>query len=603
MRSADPDRAAILARRRTIADAPSNVTPARERLALAGAWLLILAPVVAHGLWRPLLLGLGAVGDAGWISLAALVVAVVVVAGHAVWPARTQLRWASACTTAMLAACLVGGSLLGIAAAAGALIAVALLAGFALPVAIRSIPTELEGLARRRRAATIALTVVMLAAVVQTTRLSIFMGDPERTDAATKLDPRYDHHACMTAYVQAAKLADARVDNLYDASWWPSISHSPAGEAQAASYAPFELDAYAYPPPFLLLPRLLLVAGDDFSAQRAAWFGLDAVWVAFGLWWLGSWIGQTNPKAGVRALAFAPVIWLLPHVSITLQVGNAHLAVTVMAMVGMIAFDRGRPALGGALLAFAILSKISPGLLGVVLLAQRRWRDALWTAGFGLGWTLLALLVFGPAPFEAFVIYQLPRLDSGAALEFFTTNDFDLAANMAPFGVPFKLEKLGFVVGDAWAIAAKIGLVFTVLVFVLTALGGYRFSCVGLGDRRVQAGLWLAVLTLGALRSPFAPPYVSFSALWLLSLWVAEVGRVREAVALAVVFVLMLGPPPVSVPAMVILSLISQATLLALLAWFLLRPKSAPPREHQSECTAAIASRSKPPAPWLPGSQ
>jgi hypothetical protein len=551
------------------------VTPAFERLAFAGAWLLILAPVVAHGVWRPLLLGLGAVGDAGWCSFAALAVALVGVAGHVSWPTRASLRWASGCTTAILTACVIGGSLPGIVAAAAALLAVVLLAGFGLPIAIRSIPIELEGLARQRRVSTILVSAILLVAVVQTAQLSTFMGDPERTDAATKLDARLDHHSCLTAYVQGAKLAEARVDNLYDADWWPANDHHPKGEAEAQAYAPFDLDTFAYPPQFLLLPRLLLVTGDDYSAQRAAWFGLDALWLAFGLWWLACWIGETNAKAGIRALAFAPLIWVVPHVFVTLQVGNAHMAVIVMAMLGMIAFDRGRPALGGALLAFAILSKISPGLLGVVLLAQRRWRDALWTAGFGLAWTVLALIVFGPAPFEAFVVYELPRLGSGAALEFFTKNSFDLAQNMAPFGVPFKLEALGIAVGDAWAIAAKIGLVFTAFAFVLSALGGYRIAAPALGDRRIQAGLWLAVLTLGALRSPFAPGYVIFSALWLLSLWVAEVEHKREGVALAVVFVLMLGGPLDSVPTMVIISLINQAVMLALVVWFLMRPKSA----------------------------
>jgi hypothetical protein len=203
--------------------------------------------------------------------------------------------------------------------------------------------------------------------------------------------------------------------------------------------------------------------------------------------------------------------------------------------------------------------------------------------------------VFGPAPFEAFVVYELPRLDSGAALEFFTKNNFDMATNMAPFGAPFKLEVLGVAIGDPWAIAAKIGLVFTAFVFVLSALGGYRFPTPPLGDRRLQAGLWLAVLTLGAMRSPFAPAYIAFSALWLLSLWTAEVERKRQAVALVVVFVLMLGAPPVSVTAMMIVSLINQAVLLGLVVYFLLR--------RQPVCTATTASRSKPPAPLLPGSQ
>jgi hypothetical protein len=573
-----------------IENAPATETRARERLALAGAWLLILAPVVAQSLWRPLLLGLGAVGDAAWISFAALVIALIVVAGHALWPARARLRWGSAGVTAILAACIVGGSPLGILAAAVALLAVALLAGLALPLAIRSIPIELDGLARRRRGATIAVTLVLLAGVVQMTRLSVFMGDPERTDAAMKLDVRFIHHSCLSAYVQAAKLAEARVDNLYDAAWWPAIEHTPKSDAEAEAYAPFELDTYAYPPQFLLLPRLLVVAGDDFGAQRAAWFGLDVLCLALGLWWLAAWIGETDPKAGVRAFMLAPVIWVLPAMTITLQVGNVHMAVISMAVLGMIAFDRGRPALGGALLSFAILSKISPGLLGVVLLAQRRWRDALWTAGFGVVHTVLALIVLGPAPFEAFVVYELPRLGSGAALEFFTSNEFDLATNMAPFGVPFKLEAIGLDVGDAWAIAAKIGLAFTLFVFVLSAIGGYRIPAARLGDRRLQAGLWLAVLTLGALRSPFAPGYVGFSAIWLLSLWAAEVEHKREAVALALVFVLMLGTLPGPLLMMVIISLLNQVAVLAVLVFFVLRPYLP----SRLEPLAGVTARARP---------
>jgi hypothetical protein len=431
-------------------------------------------------------------------------------------------------------------------------------------------PAALDGAARRRPLATLVLVVFWALAAVQSARLGTFMGDASRVEhAPVGLVAHFNHHACVTAYVQAAKLAEARVDNLYAADWWPSLGHSPTGEAEARAYAPFELDAYAYPPQFLLAPWLVRSVSDDFGAQRALWYGLQALLLAWGLWRVGAWIGETNARAGVRALVLAPLIWLTPTVLLTLQVGNVHLAVTVMAIVGMIALERGRPALGGALLAFAILAKISPGLLGVVLLVQRRWRDALWTAGLGVVWSALALVVFGARPFAAFVGYQLPRLRSGEALEFFTRSIFDTAVNMAPAGLPHKLAALGLPI-DAAAAAATIGTIFTAVVVALTVVAGRRR-----GDLAVQVGLWLAVLTLGALRSPFAPGYVGFSLLWLLSVWSGEVRRVRGAVALGLALAVMIAAPPTSDMGLLIVSLVQQTVLLGLVVWFIVRPGRA----------------------------
>lgn len=552
------------------ADPPA--VPSTERLALAAGCALILAPVVAHTIWRPLLVGFGATGDAGWITLGSLVVAAVAVIGHRLAPPRRRwLGTASAGAAAIVAALVTGAAGPAFIAAAAALLAVAALVSAALPGATARAPAALDGLTRRKPVATLAVAVLWALAVLQTARLSTFMGDSSRVEyVPVPPAAHFNHHSCMTAYVQAAKLAEAGVDNLYDADWWPSLGHSATGDAQARAYAPFGLDAYAYPPPFLLAPHVLRVVSDDFSAQRALWYGLQTLTLALGLWLVGVWVAETDARAGVRALLLAPLVWLAPSVLVTLQAGNVHLAVVVMSILGMVALQRGRPALGGALLSFAILAKISPGLLGVVLLVQRRWRDALWTAGFGLVWTLLALLVFGRAPFEAFIGYELPRLRTGEALEFFTGSVIDTAVNTAPSGVPYKLAALGLPVGDPAAAAATIGTLFTLVAVGLTILAGRRS-----GDRRVQVGLWLSVLTLGALRSPFAPPYSGFAVLWLLTLWFGELRRPRDAAPLGLCFALLVFAPPLPDAALLILSLVQQAALLGLVVWFIARPQRA----------------------------
>ncbi|MFV8752627.1 glycosyltransferase family 87 protein [Nannocystaceae bacterium ST9] len=574
---------------------------ASARLSLVGVWSLILAPVVAHGLWRPLLVGLDGDGDARWITLAALLVATAALLGQGRWPARARMRWGSASATAIVVAALLGGSGSEILAALASLLAVAGFTSATLPIMLARVPVEVGGPvgARARRAAIVATLVLGSLAVIQTARLATFMGDAERTEFVVL--PPAEHislHACSTAYFEAAKLADARVDNLYDERWWPALSDDPLALAEAEAYAPFGLDTYAYPPQFLLLPRLLLVFGSDFAAQRALWFGLNGLWLAFGLWFVAAWIGETDGRAGLRALLFAPLIWIAFPDLVTLQVGNVHLSVIVAAIVGMIAFERRRPALGGALLAFAILAKISPGLLGIVLLVQRRWRDALWTAGFGLAWSLLALALFGPAPFEAFLRYELPRLSSGEALEFFAETLEDVVLNMAPFGLPFKLERLGVGFDDVWASAATLSTIFTIVALVLTIVAGLRE-----GDRRIQLGLALAVVTLGCLRSPFAPAYVGFSALWLLSLWAAEIERARGVVGLAFVVLVLNGVPPLpSEVVTLVISIAMQMILLGVVVWFVVRP--TPPgrasivgtaRRSSSEVDSTLARASAAP--------
>ncbi len=538
----------------------------RERLGVAGVWALIGAPMMAHGLWRPIEQTLSSGGDAGWVTWAALAVAAV--AWVAVGVRQDTTRWAAAGVVAT-----VGGLLVGGLAAVIALTAVAIAASALLPLMVRTAPRALDGLAQGRRGTTAACALVALAAITFTARLSTFQGDAHRTEMSVTegIAPDFTHHACVTAYFQAARLAEQGVENLYLGDWWPMLEHSATGATQAAAYAPFELDAYAYPPPFLLLPRLLGLAATDFSAQRALWFGFSGLAIALGLWLLVGWLNRTDPRAAARVLLVMPALWVCYPVLLALQIGNVHLVIMVMAVLGMVAFERDRPAVGGALLAFATLAKISPGFLGLMLLVQRRWRPVFWTVGFGVIWSLLALGVFGLDPFIAFVEYQLPRLASGEALSFLTRDPVTTMTNLAPFGVPFKLESLGWVFDKQWAVAAQIGQVFSVALVIVTVLGARRRE-----GALIDAGRWMAVLSLGALRSPLAPPYVFFTFLWLLTLWAAGAHRQHTRAWLALAAAMTMFPLTATPQSLsTVVSLGQQVGLVAMLGWFLLRPRRA----------------------------
>ena len=149
----------------------------------------------------------------------------------------------------------------------------------------------------------------------------------------------------------------------------------------------------------------------------------------------------------------------------------------------------------------------------IVLLFQRRFREVLWTAGFGLAFVLFGAAVFGTAPFEAFLVYQMPMLSSGKALSFLARED-SVAFNLAPFGIPFKLDQLGIQIGDPWVVAKHVNQVFTAAVVFLTVVAARRADSL-----HVLAMSCVAVLTLGTLGSPYAPLYVSFPVFWLRSLW------------------------------------------------------------------------------------
>jgi hypothetical protein len=211
-----------------------------------------------------------------------------------------------------------------------------------------------------------------------------------------------------------------------------------------------------------------------------------------------------GPAAGTRALLLSPLVMgAIPTVSF-LEKGNVQGAMIAMAMIAMVAFERRRWALGGALLAYATVSKLFPGMLILYLLVQRRWRALAWTAAFGAILTLLPLAVLGTRGYAAF-LEHLPGLVGGEAFPAFR-NPASMAVNYSVPGLVFKLKLFG-VPGMGFGASKVVGWLFTIVVVAVTFLLGKR--SVADEDKPV---VWLAVLTLATLRSPFLPhAYAGFS--------------------------------------------------------------------------------------------
>jgi hypothetical protein len=200
----------------------------------------------------------------------------------------------------------------------------------------------------------------------------------------------------------------------------------------------------------------------------------------------------------------------------SLQFGNFQLVAVAFGVLAMILFERGKHAFGGALLSFVALSKIFPFVLAGWLLFTKQWRALAWTAVWSALWTVLAFVVVGPKPFDAFVHYQLPRIADGRAFPMLSSI-VPISQNHSFYGIFVKLRAIG-VPGMTRGVATMGAWIVTAAIAGVTWVGAKRDT-----DRLARVQLWLALLQLASLRSPFTPnSYALFAPLWLFTLVLAS---------------------------------------------------------------------------------
>src|SRR6185295_6426866 len=102
-----------------------------------------------------------------------------------------------------------------------------------------------------------------------------FMTDISRTWGSTIPDPVATDHQCLGAYMHAADLARRDEPNLYGAAWYPAYAGAcgvPNRSVGVRGLGRWVVDPYLYPPQFLVLPRLALLATNDFEVIRTGWY-------------------------------------------------------------------------------------------------------------------------------------------------------------------------------------------------------------------------------------------------------------------------------------------------------------------------------------------
>lgn len=406
--------------------------------------------------------------------------------------------------------------------------------------------------------ARVCLVIATILAAGYSARLATYMVDESRTEYSVLDRDFFRNHSCLSSYTEAARLAPTGV-NIFDPAVYSAVSAT--GQRGPRYIGSFEVDLYQYPPAFLILPLAGAEAGLHFLTVRTPWFVIQAVVLLGGLLVTARWIGGT---AGAVAALFIPLMFLAPTTRLSLQIGNFQVTALPLAILAMIAFHHSRTAIGGAALGFCAVSKIFPGVLGIVLLVQRRWSAAAATVAAGAIFMAAALMAVGPKPFVDFVQYQLPRIDSGQA--FFWIEHPDMApVNQSVYGLVTKLRGLG-VPGTTEAAANLTSSIHAALLIVMAVLGARRLQRLDESSadpsliRLRHAQLWLGLLSLASFRSPFVPDaYGLVGTLWLLTLIAAERRRLYEwgaLIATGAAFSLVLdgGLVPTPVPAWMIVA-------------------------------------------------
>lgn len=354
--------------------------------------------------------------------------------------------------------------------------------------------------------------VAALVALVVLGRLTVFMADDARPGFSAFPSSAWElRHSCVSAYFVAAGAArDDR--SVYSDDLYTAPNDDGKGIRKSLMLGRFGIDVYEYPPPFLLLPVALRQVLPGFPAFRLLWFVLGGVVTALATVRVARALA---PPAARRALLLAPLIWISPPTLSALQKGNVQLLILALAMLAMLLFERRRFAAGGALLAFATASKLFPALLLVYLIVRRQYRAVAWTVAMGALLVGLSLAVVGARQYVAFADH-LPGLLGGEAFPAFR-NPSAIAINFSIPGLVFKLKVLGL--GALSFGASKIvGWLYTLVVLVVVVRVGRR----PWSDDDKPA-LWLAILILATLRSPFLPQaYAAFPPLWLLTLLAAR---------------------------------------------------------------------------------
>jgi alpha-1,2-mannosyltransferase len=211
---------------------------------------------------------------------------------------------------------------------------------------------------------------------------------------ALVIDQGVLHHQDFGAYLNAAR------DIVHGQPLYAAFLHHPFPDATLRP-------AYIYPPSFALLIAPLGLLPD--AAAALVWTALEQLALIVAIVFVVRWLRPTRWAVAalvVATLSFYP-LW------VDVVQGQANLLVLLLVTVGFVGVLRARPAFGAAIGVAAAL-KVTPLILVVWLLLDRRFRAAAFVlGGFAVLTAAGALLRFQDT--IAYFGQVLPALASGTA--------------------------------------------------------------------------------------------------------------------------------------------------------------------------------------------
>ena len=219
-----------------------------------------------------------------------------------------------------------------------------LLAGLAISAA----STTVVSVALRRRLAAlderaagrgllVLSGVATVLAIFQLVRLTVFTVAPTRDDfAAVPWSSFSRHHYCGTAYFVAGGVA-REVTNVYDNALYDHPDSVATAQRKPRTIDGFNVDVYEYPPPFLLLPRMLMQLAPDLTRFRMVWFGLSSASLLVAMLIVASALSRAQ---ATRAVLLMPLVWAGMTTIAGLQMGNFQVMTLAISMTGMAMFSR-----------------------------------------------------------------------------------------------------------------------------------------------------------------------------------------------------------------------------------------------------------------------
>jgi hypothetical protein len=571
-----------------------------ERLAVGFALVTPASVVLAHA-WAAVFSGVfdvDVVASAAHISYAAiaLTLAAVGVASVPAVRATAARAWGTMIAAAAIAAAI--SSVASPVPGAGfAFVPTLLCTGIGASWLLRALcprlPDALDGALARRPVLACAWAVLMALCIGETARVSAFMTNPEMPSPSDSMLRRVTDHFCVAGYFHAADLNRRGYANIYDPSHYPLLAPNlkvnpkpgaPPSATTVDNLAPHIMDNLQYAPPFLLLPHAFLLVTNDFLQIKTLWFAMS--WLALGLaaYFLSRWIGG---RTEIAILLLIPLLLVSGPTSMGLQRGQFHPLAWALAIGAMLAFEHRRNALGGAMLSFAVLAKIFPGVLGIYLLVTRRWRALGWTLAATAMWLVITLVVVGAPTFEHYIDFQLPRVVNGDMHSHCFERVGCIINNQAPSGLPYKLSALGWL-DDPAPIADVIARLFVLVVVVLAIRAGVRTTA-GSGNamatRAARALSWTSLTMLASMMPRLSPGvYAPIGMFFTLMLLAGQVRSRTAAVAIGLTWIAV-WPLPTTPPSdfKIILSIVTSLLLLCVNLGAALAAKTEPRTATQAE--------------------